>query len=87
MANRCVVCDKKSQIGRQSRHHRGVAGKQWMKRAQKTVRIFKPNIQWASVDGVRIRVCTKCLKLIKKGRVERVASSKETEKTQTAATA
>ncbi len=87
MANRCAVCDKKAQIGRQSRHHRGVAGKQWMKRAQKTVRIFKPNIQWASVDGVRIRVCTKCLKLIKKGRVERVASSKETEKTQTAATA
>jgi len=36
MANRCLICDKKKQVGVSSRHHRGVAGKQWMKRAQKT---------------------------------------------------
>lgn len=70
MSNRCSICNKKTQIGRQSRHHRGVAGKQWMKRAQKTLRLFKPNLQWATIDGVRIRVCTKCLKLVKKGQKE-----------------
>lgn len=66
MSNRCSACGKKTQIGRQSRHHRGVAGKQWMKRAQKTLRLFKPNLQWATVQGIRLRVCAKCLKLIKK---------------------
>lgn len=76
MANRCDICDKKSQIGRQSRHHRGVAGKQWMKRAQKTLRIFKPNIQAVTVDGIRLKVCTKCLKLIKKGKEEVAGKNK-----------
>lgn len=76
MSNRCSICDKKSQIGRQSRHHRGVAGKQWMKRAQKTLRIFKPNIQSVTVDGTRLKVCTKCLKLIKKGKKETAEKSK-----------
>ena len=66
MANRCLVCDKKKHIGISSRHHRGVAGKQWMKRAPKTKRTFSPNLQWARVDGIRIKVCAKCLKLIKK---------------------
>lgn len=66
MSGRCSVCGKKSQVGRQSRHHRGVAGKQWMKRAQKTVRVFKPNLQWATLDGIRLKVCAKCLKLVKK---------------------
>jgi ribosomal protein L28 len=66
MSNQCAICNKRTQVGISSRHHRGVAGKQWLKRAQKTKRTFKPNIQWANLDGIRIRVCTKCLKLIKK---------------------
>ena len=77
MANRCAICDRKKQFGRQSRHHRGVAGKQWMKRAQKTLRIFKPNLQWANIEGVRVKVCTKCLKLLKKNE-EESATSKTT---------
>ena len=66
MSNRCPICDKKTLTGRSSKHHRGVAGKQWLKRAQVTPRTFKPNLQWANIEGVRLRVCTKCLKLIKK---------------------
>jgi len=70
MANRCDICDKKRQIGRQSRHKRGIAGKQWMKRAQKTLRIFKPNLQWTTIDDVRLKLCTKCLKLLKNSQSE-----------------
>lgn len=65
MSKRCDLCSKKKQIGRQSRHKKGVAGKQWAKRAQKTVRVFKPNLQWVTIEGVRMRLCTKCLKMIK----------------------
>ena len=72
MSNRCAICDKKTQAGRSSRHHRGVAGKQWLKRAQVTKRTFKPNLQWTNVDGIRLRVCAKCLKLIRKGQEEMV---------------
>jgi ribosomal protein L28 len=66
MSNRCQICDKSKQFGEQSRHHRGVAGKQWSKRAQRTLKIFKPNLQWATIDGLRIKVCSKCRKLIVK---------------------
>lgn len=65
MARRCELCDKKKQIGRQSRHRKGVAGKQWAKRAQKTVRVFKANLQPFTVDGKRMLLCTKCIKKIK----------------------
>lgn len=75
MSNRCLLCDKKIQIGISSRHHRGVAGSQWLKRAQKTKRSFKPNLQWSTIDGVRIKVCAKCLKLIKKDQTPVAASA------------
>lgn len=71
MARRCELCDKKKQIGRQSRHRKGVAGKQWAKRAQKTVRVFKPNLQPYTVDGKRMLLCTKCIKKRKAKSVER----------------
>ena len=61
----CDICSKRRQIGRQSRHKKGVAGKQWAKRAPKTVRIFKPNLQNVTIDGKKMRLCTKCLKRIK----------------------
>lgn len=55
-------------------HHRGVAGGRWKKRAQKTARIFKPNLQTVSVieEGVRkqIKVSAKALKRIKKDMAE-----------------
>jgi ribosomal protein L28 len=56
--------------GRSHTHHRGVAGGRWKKRAQKTARIFKPNLQTVSIieQGVRkqIRISTKALKRVKK---------------------
>lgn len=56
--------------GRQSTHKRGVAGKRWKKRAQKTLRTFKPNLQKIAVtfDGqkVQMRLCTDCIKLFRK---------------------
>jgi len=71
MARVCDICSKKKQVGRQSRHKKGVAGKQWAKRAQKTVKVFRPNLQYVTVSGVRMRLCTKCLKLVRKGEKEK----------------
>ena len=67
---RCFLCGKKRQVGRSSRHKRGVAGKQWLKRAQKTVKIFKPNLHTTRLvkdnKKIKAKVCTKCLRLVKK---------------------
>jgi len=66
MSRRCDICGKGRVIGRTSRHKRGVAGKRWLRRAPKTVKIFKPNLQYKTIDGKRMRICTKCLKKLKK---------------------
>ena len=58
----CDKCGKGIVIGRSQKHQRGVAGKRWHKRAQKTARTFKPNLQKA--DGKWL--CAKCLKTEKK---------------------
>lgn len=56
--------------GRSHTHHRGVAGGRWKKRAQKTQKIFKPNLQPIVVINQgkeqRVRLCMKCLKRVKK---------------------
>lgn len=69
MAYRCELCDKKTRAGRQHTHHAGVAGGQWKKRAQTTIRTFKPNLHWVTlpVKGVmtRMKACTRCIKRIK----------------------
>lgn len=69
MALRCANCDKGIMIGKQHKHHPGVAGGRWKKRAPTTKKIFKPNLHWAriSVDGMskRVRLCTKCLRMAK----------------------
>jgi len=70
MSRVCFICAKKQKIGRQSRHHRGVAGKQWMKRAPETVRVFKPNLHPITIGGLRMTLCAKCIKKIKKERAE-----------------
>lgn len=66
MAMQCFLCHKGRMVGRQHRHHPGVAGGRWKKRAPKTQKIFKPNLHWARVkiDGgmKRVRLCTKCLR-------------------------
>ncbi len=67
---RCFLCGKSRQVGRSIRHKRGVAGKQWLKRAQKTVKIFNPNLHVTTLEKnnkkIKAKVCTKCLRRIKK---------------------
>ena len=67
---RCFLCGKGRQVGRSGRHKRGVAGKQWLKRAPKTVKIFKPNLHVTRLEKngkkAKVKVCTKCLRRIKK---------------------
>jgi len=66
----CYHCGKGVVFGRSHTHHRGVAGGRWKKRAQKTARIFKPNLQHVNImvegEKKRVKLCTKCLKRIKK---------------------
>lgn len=56
--------------GRSHTHHRGVAGGRWKKRAPKTQRLFKPNLQKVTImfEGAEksVRLCAKCLKRIRK---------------------
>jgi ribosomal protein L28 len=69
MAYRCDVCDKKTEAGRNNRHHKGVAGKRWLHRAQRTLRQFKPNLHWITLPlqgtPTRMRACAKCIKRVK----------------------
>lgn len=66
----CYHCAKTVLFGRSHTHHRGVAGGRWKKRAPKTQRIFESNLQRMNIieEGKekRIKLCTKCLKRIKK---------------------
>lgn len=56
--------------GRSHTHKRGVAGGRWKKRAPKTPRTFRPNIQKATIIEAskkkKVKLCAKCLKRIKK---------------------
>lgn len=81
MAYTCDICSKKTNAGRQHTHHTGVAGGQWKKRAQTTLRSFAPNLHVVTipVDGVmtHVRACAKCIKRSKfdeKKRLEKTAS-------------
>lgn len=57
-------------FGRSHTHHRGVAGGRWKKRAQKTQRIFKPNLIRVKIieEGKikSVKLAAKVLKRIKK---------------------
>jgi ribosomal protein L28 len=60
---RCAICGKGTMHGRNIRHkHAG----RWERRAPKTNRIFRANIQkrTLTIDGhpVRIAICTRCLR-------------------------
>lgn len=71
---RCYITGTGNLYGRSHTHHRGVAGGRWKKRAQKTARIFQPNLQTISIleDGVRkqVKVTAKALKRVKKDMAE-----------------
>lgn len=66
----CYHCHKGIIHGRSHTHRRGVAGGRWKKRAQKTPRLFVPNLQPILImkkgKVVRVKLCTKCIKRIKK---------------------
>ncbi len=70
MATVCFHCDKGPMYGRSHTHRKGVAGGRWKKRAQKTARIFKPNLQQMSIIEkgmqVQVKLCTKCIKRVRK---------------------
>ena len=66
----CFYCEKGVLFGRTHTHHRGVAGGRWKKRAPKKQRLFEPNLQRVMImqgkAEKRVKLCTKCLKRIKK---------------------
>jgi len=66
----CYHCEKGMLFGRTHTHHRGVAGGRWKKRAPKKQRIFVANLQPVNliIDGKekRVKLCTKCIKRVKK---------------------
>lgn len=65
-------------IGRQHKHHPGVAGGRWKRRAPKTLKVFKPNLHAAHVmvgnNLKKVRLCTKCLRRAKENMKEKIAS-------------
>lgn len=67
---RCYHCGKGVMHGRSHTHKRGVAGGRWKKRAPKTQRLFRPNLQHLLIrednHEKRVSLCMKCLKRIKK---------------------
>lgn len=67
MAGKCDLCGKHTTFGRNIRHkHSG----RWKRKAPRTSRTFKPNIQRRRivVDGKRVRmnVCTSCMRTMLK---------------------
>ena len=70
MAYRCENCGKGTMIGSQHKHHAGVAGGRWKKRAPHTTKVFKPNLHRARIElGTTyktMRLCTKCLRLLRR---------------------
>jgi ribosomal protein L28 len=62
MALRCDICGKGKTIGTSGAHKYG--GK-WAMRAIKTTKIWKPNLQNYTVDGKKMKLCTRCIKRIK----------------------
>ncbi len=80
MSYMCENCGKKMVAGRTQTHHRGVAGKRWKHRAAMTLRVFKPNLQKATVivAGVskQMKLCTSCIRKFKKdGKIKTRATS------------
>jgi len=70
----CYHCGKGLLYGRTHTHHRGVAGGRWKKRAPKKQKIFEPNLQPTDIvvagEVERVKLCTKCIKRVKKDVVD-----------------
>ena len=67
---KCYVSGKTSQFGSTHKHHRGVAGGRWRKRAQHEMRMFKANLQPVTIieDGKKkkVKLATDVIRRIKK---------------------
>ena len=65
----CQICGKKPVYGRSIQHQ---GGGSWFRRAPKTNRTFKPNVQKVTMHvggtAVRVKTCTKCLRTMSKAR-------------------
>lgn len=62
-SGKCDLCDKRTVFGRNIRHkHSG----NWERKAPRTNRMFKPNVQSRRMflDGkwARVNVCTRCMR-------------------------
>ncbi len=66
---KCYISGVGKMYGRSHTHHRGVAGGRWKKRAQKTARIFEPNLQKVLIyeDGElkRVNLAAKVIKRVR----------------------
>lgn len=82
MAFKCDNCGKGIMIGKQHRHHAGVAGNRWNRRAPKTVKVFKPNLHSAKmvINGTaqKLKLCTKCLRMLKSAQKPEVVAPQAT---------
>ena len=63
MPAQCDICSKKTAFGRNIRHK---STGRWQRKASRTNREFKPNLQrqavWRDGKPVRMRLCTRCLR-------------------------
>ena len=60
MSFRCQICGKGRQTGHNVSHSK-----------RRTKKVWLPNLQWITLDGKRQRLCTKCIKRLKKDAVEK----------------
>lgn len=81
MAYRCDSCGKGSMVGKQHKHHPGVAGGRWKKRAPKTPKLFRPNLHaYRMLIGTTrqsLKLCTKCLRRAKEAVAQLKAKPQE----------
>jgi large subunit ribosomal protein L28 len=79
----CQSCGKGTVIGKSGVHRYGGG---WARRAQKTTRVWKPNLHRAkiTIDGKTktVWLCTKCLRRAKKGLKETKETKEKKEETQ-----
>lgn len=69
MAYKCDLCEKKKVAGGSHVHHRGVAGGQWKRRAQHTLRTISVNLHVVTLPIAgkltRVKACAKCIKRVR----------------------
>jgi ribosomal protein L28 len=68
MSYKCDACEKGSMRTTKGKHRPGKSSKKFRYRAQKVIRVLKPNLHNAKIQinggTQRVRLCTKCLRTI-----------------------